>query len=105
MREGIAAMTRTEHERKIRLESMRIAPIPLASLVCEDCGNPKVMAVTPGQDAQVVSDQNVAEFGVWPAGLIVVRAVPPRGWCLACSIRRGWLTESIDKSKPYRAIS
>jgi len=98
-------VTRTERERKIRLESARIAPVLLASLVCEDCGNPKIMAVTPGQDAAIVSTADISDFGAWPEDAVIVRAVPPRGWCLACSISRGWLTENLDPSKPYKAIS
>jgi len=97
-------MTRTERERKIRIESARIAPVLLTSLVCEDCGNPKIMAVTPGQDAAIVSTADVSAFGVWPEDAVIVRAVPARGWCLACSIRRGWLVGNTDNSTTSAAI-
>ena len=53
---------------------------PLASLHCDDCGAPDVVAVHPGADPQAVL-----------GSILIARGDALRAWCGACAGRHGWL--------------
>lgn len=60
-------------------------PIPLA---CFDCRGAPVFSIDPGSDGEVA--ENVIT-------LLLARPVTTKGWCLACCIKRGWLTAECDR--------
>lgn len=77
-------MSRTLRER----DSVRVA-----ALVCSECSRREIAAYAAGQDAVLVG-----------SGLIIVRAIPPRGWCRDCCRERGWLAENDDISTTSEVI-
>lgn len=68
-----------------------IAAFDIGAMYCA-CGNPVVMCVDPGADAEMdpVFD------------IVLKRAVAPRGWCLECFTRFAALIPHEAQKKPRR---